>query len=196
MRKLTFVGVLALVATVGCDSAVAPEPAELGSLLDPDGNAVAHVSALSSATGSGHVRRADGGIRKFTISAIQHADGSVSGEYDLKAGPIRLLQEAGIHPPQVSFHGTITCMTVVGNSAYLGGVVDRQKNAVIALGTDEFTGVAIELIDNGNGPEAEPDQISSIAFYVPGSPSTPQDYCDAPTPGTVFPIEQGNITVR
>ena len=196
MRKLTFVGIIGLTAALGCETGLAPEPASLGSMLDPDGNAVAHFSTVSSAVGSGHVRRSDGSLREFTISAVQHANGSVSGQYNLTIVPVNFFKDLDITPPLVSFHGTITCMKVVGNSAYLGGVVDKDQHGDLVLGQNNFTGVAIELIDNGTGPDAEPDQISSLAVYFPGSPTTPQDYCDNPSPGTVFPIDQGNITVR
>jgi hypothetical protein len=77
-------------------------------------------------------------------------------------------------------------------------VVDTHKNGDLFFGRDDFTGVAIELIDNGHGnaPGGEPDQISAVFFYFPETPSTPQDYCDDPVPGPVFPVDQGNITVR
>ena len=149
---------------------------------------------LASATGSGHVKRPDGSIRKFTVNAVKHSDESVSGHYDLKVGPLQLLKDDGFTPPLLSFTGTITCMTVIGNSAYLGGVVDSHQNGELFFGRSDFTGVAIELIDSGD--EAVADQISSVFVYFPDTPSTPQDYCDAPTPGPVFPIDQGNITVR
>lgn len=156
----------------------------------------APAAGVSSATGSGHVFRPDGSIRKFTISAVQHTDGSVSGQYDLKLGPLQILKDLGERPPVLSFHGTITCMTVDGNRAYLGGVVDAQKNGALFFGRDDFTGVAIELVDNGHGAAAAPDEISSVFVYFPETPSTPQDYCDAPAPGPVFPIDAGSITVR
>lgn len=149
---------------------------------------------IASATGSGHVRRPDGGIRKFTVNAVKHSDGRVSGHYDLNVGPIQILKDDGVTPPLLKFKGTITCMTVIGNSAYLGGVVDSHTNGELFFGRGDFTGVAIELIDGGDDSVA--DQISSVFVYFPGNPTTPQDYCDAPVPGPVFPIEQGNITVR
>ena len=196
MRKLTFGLLAGLVATVACETGVGPESPELGSTLDPDGAKVAAFSATSVASGSGHIRRGDGSIRKFTISAVQHVDGSTSGQYDLKLAPIELLKDFDVSPPLLSFHGTITCMKVVGNSAYLGGVVDRQENGGLFFGREDFTGVAMELIDNGEAHDAAPDQISSVFVYFPETPTTPQDYCDDPTPGPVFPIDQGNITVR
>jgi len=194
MRKLTFVGLLGLVAALGCDTGVEPDLSSLGSLLDPDGSVVE--APVSIAAGSGHVPGPESSLRKFTVSAVQHADGSTSGEYDLKLVPLDLLKELDINPPLLSFHGTVTCMKVVGNSAYLGGVVDSQENGELFFGRDDFTGVAIELIDNGEGPTAAPDEISSVFVYFPETPSTPEDYCDDPAPGPVFPIDQGNITVR
>lgn len=162
--------------------------------VTPQASLAGGVSA--AATGSGHVKRPDGSIRKFTINAVKHANGGVSGNYDLELGPLQLLKDDGITPPLLRFHGTITCMTVIGNSAYLGGEVRSHQNGELFFGRDDFTGVAIELIDHGEGPQAAPDEISSLFVYFPETPSTPQDYCDDPTPGPVFPIDQGNISVR
>lgn len=196
MRRLSFVSILGLAVLLGCETGVEPEGAALGSTLDPDGHKAPHASIVATATGSGHVRGGDGSIRKFTISAVKHRDGTASGQYDLALAPLELLKDFDITPPLLRFHGTVTCMTVIGNSAYIGGVVDRQRNGGLFFGREDFTGVAIELIDNGEGPDAVPDQISSIFVYFPDTPTTPQDYCDDPTPGQVFEIEQGNISIR
>ncbi|MGD2070267.1 MAG: hypothetical protein PVI57_16445 [Gemmatimonadota bacterium] len=193
-RPFALVAALAVGVTACQDSTGPTQPPSRA--MSTVTSADAETGVVASATGSGHVKQPDAGIRKFTISALKRADGSVSGQYDLKSGPQDLLKEFEVSPPLLSFHGTITCMTVIGNSAYLGGTVDSHINGDLYFGTDDFTGVAIELIDNGDGPDSAPDQISSVAVYLPTTPSTPQDYCDDPAPGSVFPIEQGNISVR
>lgn len=196
MIRRTFALVAAFaVGVTACQDSTGPTqpPARAMSTV---ASAEAGTGVVASATGSGHVMQPEAGIRKFTISGLKRADGSVSGQYDLELGPLDLLKEFEVAPPLLRFHGTITCMTVIGNSAYLGGTVDSHINGELFFGRDDFTGVAIELIDNGNGPDAVPDEISSLFVYLPSSTGTPQDYCDDPAPGPVFPIEQGNISVR
>lgn len=184
-------GLALAIALIACDDSSDPISATTEVITR---QAALNSGVMASATGSGHVKRPDGSIRKFTVNAMMHSDESVSGHYDLKVGPIQLLKDDGVTPPLLSFTGTITCMTVIGNSAYLGGVVDSHQNGELFFGRSDFTGVAIELIDSGD--ESVADQISSVFVYFPETPSTPQDYCAAPTPGPVFPIDQGNITVR
>ena len=184
-------GLALAIALIGCEDNADPTAPAIGITTR---QAALLSGVMASATGSGHVKRPDGGIRKFTVNAVTHSDGSVSGHYDLNVGPIQVLKDDGFRPPHLKFKGTITCMTVIGNSAYLGGVVDSHTNGELFFGRSDFTGVAIELIDSGD--EAVADQISSVFVYFPDTPGTPQDYCDAPTPGPVFPIDQGNITVR
>lgn len=183
-------GLTLAIVLVACEDNSDPTAAA----IEITGPAALMDGVMASATGSGHVKRPDGSIRKFAVNAVEHSDGNVSGHYDLKVGPLQILKDDGFTPPLLSFTGTITCMTVDGNSAYLGGVVDSHQNGELFFGRSDFTGVAIELIDSGH--ESVPDQISSVFVYFPETPSTPQDYCDAPTPGPVFPIDQGNITVR
>lgn len=184
---------LAVTALTGCEGA----PDVASPTLQGEVNSSSSLAApTATVTGSGHLLRPDNSIRAFTISAVRHPDGSVSGEYQLTVAPVRLFQDVGVSPPTIALHGTVTCMSVVDNSAYIGGTVDSSRNAELVFGTNDLRGAAIELIDNGKGPAAPADEISSVAVYVPGSASTPQDYCDDPVPGTVFSIDQGNITVR
>lgn len=151
---------------------------------------------IASATGSGHLHQPGSDIRKFTISAQKNASGATHGQYDLQIAPVGFFQDRGINPPLIALHGTVTCMTVEGNSAYIGATVDRVQNTDLVFGPAPLTGAAIELIHNDDDP-ATPDMISSVVVYQEGvSAGTPQDYCDDPSPGTVFPIELGNIEVR
>lgn len=175
---------LAAGSFAACDSAPTSPQAEAGPTTV---RAEARSDAVMSVTGSGH-RRLDpedpGSLRRFTISAIGHADGSASGQYNLVIGP-----------NDIAVHGTVTCVNVVGNRAFVGGTVDRALLPYPPEIVAQITGVAIELVDNGTGPDAPADEISSTAFYL-NMPEGPQQWCDDATPGGVGPIEQGNITVR
>ena len=175
----SIVAALAL-AACGTDSPTDPAAGPVPALSVQAGNPV-----VGSATGSGIIDLEAPGpnaLRRFTISAVGRADLTAQGQWNLVVGPNDL-----------SVHGTVTCAAFVGSSAFIGGTWDRSSFP------DDFdesiTGVFIELIDNGEGPDAEPDQISSV-FFTQGGPLTPRDFCEDPAPGPVMPITQGNISVR
>jgi hypothetical protein len=156
---------------LACDSQEATAPT-----VSPSETA----NVVASVTGSGHITREDGSKRHFTISALRRADGAASGEYNLVSGS-----------GSVRLHGTVTCLTVVGNRAFIGGTIDAFN---IDFGVPLF-GVAIELVDNGEGAAAAPDEISNVFFFVNG-PEEIQEYCDDHPIGPVMPIDDGNISVR
>lgn len=163
----------------------------------PQMTVAAASSLTASASGSGHLHQPGSNMRKFTISAHETARGLVRGQYDLQIAPIGFFRDLGITPPLIAIHGTVTCMTVIGNSAYIGATVDRVRNTDVVFGPAPLTGAAIELIDNDDDPNT-PDMISSVVVYQEGVPGqgTPESYCADPSPGPVFPIELGNINVR
>jgi len=176
VRTCAMAGAVALTGchdTTGVDAArrVGPDVA-----FSAGGNAV-------MVTGAGHIDRDPSpamDLRRFTISAIGHADGSASGQYQLVIGPAA-----------VKAHGTVTCVTRSGNRAFIGGTVDRRN----VFEEFDITGVSIEVVDNGSGPGAPPDEVSNVGFFV-ANPGGPQQFCDDATPGPTMPITQGNISVR
>lgn len=179
------VGIIATTTLVlgGCQAA--DLPTELGEATTPSLSVQAQNPVVGSVTGSGIIDldpSQKNYLRGFTISAVGRADLSAMGQWNLIVGPNDL-----------SVHGTVTCASFDGTSAYVGGTWDRSSLP------DDFdasiTGVAIELIDNGEGPSSPADLISSV-FYIQGGPFTPEDYCADPTPGPVMPITQGNISVN
>jgi hypothetical protein len=140
------------------------------------------VGIVASVRGSGHIRRPDGTSRIFTLEAAKYADGGVSGTYNLET--------AGPETP-VRVKGNITCLVVDGSSAYIGGDVSRfDANPFPTVPG----GIAIEIIDNGEGAGADPDLLSP-AFFTETQQEV-LDYCAAPLPGPVFATEQGNFQVR
>jgi hypothetical protein len=139
-------------------------------------------SIVASVRGSGHVKRPDGTSRIFTLEAAKYVDGRVTGTYSLEM--------AGPESP-VRVRGNITCLVVDGSSAYIGGDVSRFDDNPFPTVPG---GMAVEIIDNGEGAGADPDLLSP-AFFT----ETQQeilDYCAAPGPGPVFATEQGNFQVR
>ena len=137
---------------------------------------------VASVRGSGHIKRPDGTSRIFTLEAARYADGEVRGTYNLEM--------TGPETP-VRVKGDITCLVVIGNSAYVGGDVDRfDANPFPTVPQ----GVAVEIIDNGEGGDAPPDLLSLAGFYPTQQGAL--DYCAAAAPGPVFATEQGNFQVQ
>lgn len=188
MRKLYGTALIAvLVAATACR-----DPAGIDGALEATDAAVSATPAgvVASVTGSAHQDQAAGEgrtLRAFTISAVKRADGVTSGQYQLTSdwpfGPDG--------PPVLQAHGTITCIRVDGNRAYVGGTID-DRNFFEGF---PITGIAVELVDNGEGSGTAPDEVSSLGLFV-ANPDGPQDFCDAATPGPVSAIDRGNLTVR
>jgi hypothetical protein len=85
-------------------------------------------------------------------------------------------------------HGVVTCITIVGNEAWLGGY------ATSGAYSDPPNGVAWRVKDNGEGKRSGPDQIS--LQYVATTADYPFSYC-ARTPGhALSDIEAGNIQIK
>ena len=135
-----------------------------------------------SVTGHGAFVNALGNHIRFSVSAIRHRDGSVSGEAEEHA-----------QTPAGDFirrgHATVVCFTVSGNVARIGVVVDQSRGAGSAPGTEAF----VTLVDNGEGNNAPPD-LASVALA--GPPGTAQAHCDVGFARPMFPIDSGNIQVR
>lgn len=132
---------------------------------------------IESVTGSGHFTdvRGDAQLRTFSFNAVKRADGTVTGEWQ------RLNRSL-----DAKAHGDVTCFTIAGNQAWLGGVVERT--------TTVPGGVFWTVVDNGEGANSPPDQIS---LQLVGRSQEDVDlFCDIQLPRPVVDIEAGNIKVR
>ena len=153
-------------------------------LGDPGGGAVARV------TGSGHVLRTAAGVSDvatFTFSAIHHADGTGSGQF-----------QHNLTVVDVKFHGHVTCVTVAGNRGWIGGVIDRLESPDPADQSFVGTDVWWLVEDNGEGPNDPPDRTTSLLLTLPGTTITAASWCrDQPVPPVLLrPLVSGNIQVR
>lgn len=167
--------VLVPVATMGCESDPTSTPQTAFNVAADNG-------VVASVRGSGHIRRADGTYRVFTLNAVRLADGQVSGRYNL--------ENPGPESP-LRVKGNITCFVVDGNSAYIAGDVDRFD----ANPFPSFPGgMAVEIIDNGQGVGAAPDLVSPLFFTE--TQQEVLDYCADPAPGPVLTVLNGNFEVR
>lgn len=93
--------------------------------------------------------------------------------------------------------GAITCISVVGNQAWVGGTVDSvvsDNPAIVALkGADMWW----RSIDNGRGPHALPDSTTGLGFAFPGSTISAESWCnDKPVALIMREVEQGDVKIR
>jgi len=115
----------------------------------------------------------------FSLAAREYADGSVKGQYT-----DRFANGNG-------FHAVIDCVSVVGNDAWLSGVITSGGFTDPDTGeTFDFTGlpVATRVRDNGTSANDPADQIS---FSIIGDP-TP---CTDQTPYDLLDLSQGQVRV-
>jgi len=123
---------------------------------------------------------------RYSVNAIRHRDGSVSGEVQ---GERR--NEAG---HLISHgHGTVTCFTISpvigGFKALIGGTVDRNEPPLNPL----FTDFRLTVIDHGQGSNDPPDIASPI---IVGTFGTAQQHCNGGFSPVMFSLDQGNIQIR
>ena len=95
-------------------------------------------------TGSGHIEAGDG-LRNFTFHAIKRPDGSVEGSYRILRTDL-----------STEFAVDVTCLTVVGNRAWVAGIISYADSPGVLVGTVSY----FYAIDNGEGDGASPDIVS------------------------------------
>ena len=148
-------------------------PGQKRAAFEIDGRLVPiHGAVVHQATGGGTVLW---GPEKVTygITAEQMVDGSVSGH-------LLWLRESD----HFQYRGTVTCLTVVGNRAFISGEVTQPDAA-------HFPYFAIALEDNGEGEHATmPDRVSSL-YPLTVAPSCGQRF---PVPAADW--TNGNVQVR
>lgn len=173
--------VLATMTAVACDSPSAPETAA-GPWLEPDGIVAAMSSSqevTGSATGAAH-REFDGKPVILNFSAIQRADGTVTGEYIYHA--VALDQRIRVN---------VTCMSIVGNQAFVAGIiVDASPNLAFTIGTVSY----FYTRDNGEGANADPDEVSLVRAN--DVPEAAEEFCtERPTILPNREVLHGNVNV-
>ncbi len=170
-RTVALVAAVGL-ATLGCERS----PDVAGPLFGVAGaNRV-----VQSVTGSGHFT-SGGEFRTFAFNAVRRADGTVTGEY-----------QGHNRAADVHWHGNVTCFTVIGNQAWIGGTTETSSDPnLIVPGTQSGFRVA----DNGEGRNTPPDQIS-LQFINAGA-GFANAYCGAAPPAPALnDVQAGNIQVR
>lgn len=120
----------------------------------------------------------------YSISAINHPDGTTTGEYEehtYVTATGELVRKT---------HAHVTCLTVVGNTAYVGGVVDRSTDPTVV---PDVTEGVLTLVDNGEGKNDPPDLASAP---LGGGPGLAARHCTTHLRRALLPVEKGNIQVR
>ena len=150
-------------------------------------------AAAGNPTVSGHANTTVGAgqTRTFSFTAVQQADGTVTGQATVNNSsfPIRV-------------HWTIACLNFVGGNRVIasGPITQSSDPATIAVGRIAVFGVE----DNGAGNKAAPDQITTVPDYAPPKRCTEFSFAGDglrdDTLGVVvrslIAIEAGNIQVQ
>ncbi|HJU69537.1 MAG TPA: hypothetical protein VJ650_14955 [Gemmatimonadaceae bacterium] len=196
LSKRTTLAVLCAAALVACDAAdsltgPSPSPEVSASLvptieipeeflpgvpvLDPFASIWNDDAGVTeSARGGGHWQVATG-LRTFAFTAKNRADGTVQGQYQVNNRDVSGSKE----------HGTVTCLEVVGNEAWIGGVITHSS-----IPAREGTRRLFYVVDRGEGSGDAPDQASML-----GVTATTEE-CRLRTALPPQDLEGGNIQVR
>jgi hypothetical protein len=118
----------------------------------------------------------------LAFNARKYADGSVSGRFEY---------HQIVEGTSFDFNVDVTCMNVYdGDRAKIGGVVTSSSDPTIPPGTYAW----FQVFDNGEGPNAAPDQSSLVGF---GDEAANEAFCDSPNLPRFGPWDvQGNVQVR
>jgi hypothetical protein len=151
---------------LGCDRV----PTESVSGDDISGPQFAAGGVVHRASVGSHDFTDPGVDANFSLVAIQHSDGSISGQYT-----DRFAQGGG-------FHAQVTCLSVDGNTAWIGGIIRGG----------DFNGqeVITEVQDNGTSTNDAPDLISFSFIGVPAQTCLTQPALP------LFPLQGGEVKVE
>jgi hypothetical protein len=161
---------LALALTLAACADPPAAPADLR-LLDATQASAGVVQAVQ---GSAHIEQA-GELRTFTFSARRFADGTVTGEFQIIARQVDRVT-----------HGRVTCLTVMGNSAWIGVKIERDDSGVSEGAEGRF-----RVVDLGAGQTN--DLVSLLAFSF--APGFAQFYCNNLPPNPPLNPAQGEIVI-
>jgi hypothetical protein len=185
--------IILVAGLMACDTPSGLPPAQLAQIL-PSSSVTP--GPAPSTTGGGHYLLQGAFDTKFSFSAIQHPDGSVSGQFR------QSVEDAGL---VIDFHGRVTCVAVdpVTHRAWVGGVVTQNRSTDPSVMTDIHEpgdDVWFRVVDYGEGNDAPPDRTSFLGFEGAAGILTSAEYCvrriwpddDART----HAVTSGNIQVR
>ena len=118
-------------------------------------------------------------MQELTYHFREEADGRLHGEY---------VYRLRVRDDFTSYAGTIFCLKVDGDRAWIGATVDETDNPA-----REGQYAWWQIADNGHGGPNSPDMTTFLGF---GSLEATIAYCEGPDPNFIFQIQGGNITVN
>jgi hypothetical protein len=178
MTRSLGLATLAALFLVGCEQ-VPLEPTR----LSPDAVLAAKGPVESSARGSGHFTYL-GEYRTFAFTVGKSVDGTTTGQFQLQS-----------RHTDSTLRGKVECISFDGNSAWFASRITHTNNPAYPVGMVLGTVV----VDNGEGRNANPDQVS-LAF--PFNPQDPPVWCNSSLAtiiaifGPPIDIENGNVQVK
>jgi hypothetical protein len=143
-------------------------------------------SSVESVTGHAEFVTATGIRFSYSVNAIRHKDGSVSGEFQ------NHVENATTGEFILRAHVEIVCFTIAGNTARIGGIIERQKGGAPLPEDPRDRQGFITVVDNGEGADAPPDLASPPAV----ARDSAFEHCETGLFRPLFQIEHGNIQVR
>jgi hypothetical protein len=139
--------VLVLVVAVSCGGdAVSPDASAVAARI---GAAASTGAVVESATGSAHRIRPlpDGDLWVLSFTAQKREDGTVTGHAHVDRKDL-----------DAAWDVEVTCLSVVGNTAWIGGIIRNARGALPVNGTVSY----FYVIDNGEGGNSPPDRASAV----------------------------------
>ncbi len=180
-RRMNFRNVLPLLTLSLVATACDDEP-----VVGPDVGAPSfsvhngHGAVVQSVIGFGLFTE-DGEPTTFSFTARRYADDSVEGEWERQN---RSLDFRG--------HGDVICFKIDGDQAWIGDIIEQFPSDPGRVGG----GAVWSVIDNGQGANADPDQITRTFNATAEGASA---FCGSPSPippRFFHDLEAGNISVR
>jgi len=102
-------------------------------------------------TGGGQYTSDFFGVGTVAVHAVRHQDGTVTGQVEA-------------HYPErgLRVHGEVDCLFVVGNRAYVSGVITNVEGDPDGLYYSEGTYFILAIQDDGEGHNSNPDLVSVL----------------------------------
>ena len=146
------------------------------------GRASGHVGFPSGLPGIG---LADEKYSFVALSVDPATPFAAKGQYELN-----LVTTAGV-PQRVQ--GDVICMGITGNTARIAGQITKIWRNGVQIPITARTHNVWVVIDNGEGFQAAPDQVSPMGFQTAPVAAI---HCATGTPTIVFANQEGNVQVQ